>query len=150
MKKWLKRGLLTLVIAPIAIIVVIVSLYIIFPILNDIKANRLATDWAENIALPDNTEIVEVISGSGNTGGTGNHTEIWAGILIKSNLSSDEVNAFFGSDVFVVDKSNTRTFIMSLMNKKFSYLDISTDYDDLYIIEIIDEAVSSEFDLRGH
>ena len=40
--------------------------------------------------------------------------------------------------------------IMSLMNKKFSYLDISTDYDDLYIIEIIDEAVSSEFDLRGH
>lgn len=150
MQKWVKRFLLTLIIVPTIIIVAIIALFIIFPILNDIKADKLAIEWAENIVLPNNTEIVEVISGCGNTGGTGNHTEIWAGILIKSDLPPDNVKAFWGSDIFVVDESNTRTFIMRLLGNQFKYFDKATEYEGFYIIERVDKAVSSEFDLRGH
>ncbi len=150
MLKWFKRFLLTLIIFPTTIVVVIVALYVICPVLNNIKADKLAATWAENIVLPDNTEIIEVISGCGNTSGTGNHTEVWAGILIKSDMSPEKVMAFWDSNILVVDENNIRTHAMYLLNEEFKYFDTASQYEGFYIIEKTGEAVSSGFDLRGH
>jgi len=59
--------------------------WFVFPVLNDIKANHLKHELM-NEPLPQDTSIMEAQLGSGNTGGTGDHTEIWSGILIKTKL----------------------------------------------------------------
>jgi len=42
------------------------------------------------MTLPANTKLIEVTSFVGNTG-NGNHVEIWAGILIHTDLDKDAV-----------------------------------------------------------
>ena len=122
----------------------------VFPVLNDFKAKQLANtlkDWT----LPEKTEIVEVISGCGNTGGTGNHTEIWAGMLIKTELAEKGIHSYFDLlNVQKVDESHKHTFIMDLLGTRFNRLADVSQYDGYYIVETIDKAVSSSFDLRGH
>ena len=119
-----------------------------FPILNDIKANNLKQEL-QSAPLPQNTEIIAALSGCGNTGGTGDHTEIWAGILIRTELSEDEIYQYYGDDVQRVDSNKQKTFIMDLIGKEFTNLKSISKYDGYYIVEQVGNAVSSFFDIRG-
>lgn len=61
---------------------------------NDIKASQIEKAFLR-MDMPPGTECVETTSFVGNTSGTGNHTEIWAGMLIHSNLSKEELGSYF-------------------------------------------------------
>jgi hypothetical protein len=123
--------------------------WFIFPVLNDIKAAKLKNTLQSN-PLPQNTKIIDVVSGCGNTGGTGDHTEIWAAILIKTELSEEEIYEFYGKKVFKVSDEDKETFIMRLLDKEFACLKEISNYDGYYIIECIGDPVSSFFDFRGN
>jgi len=47
------------------------------------------------IVLPSGTEIIETSSYVGNTRGTGNHIEIWVGVLIRSDLEPDNIFDYY-------------------------------------------------------
>ena len=63
-------------------------------ICNDIKASRIEKEYAE-MKLPEKTRRVSTVSYVGNTSGAGNHTEIWAGMVVYSELSAEELEEFF-------------------------------------------------------
>lgn len=132
----------------IGIFVVAVLPWFVFPVLNDIKANILKQEL-QNAPLPQSTKIIKSLAGCGNTGGTGDHTEVWAAILIKTDLSEDEIYKFYGKNIQKVDAFRQNTFIMELLDKEFSRLNDISDYDGYYIVERTDDAVSSFFDIRG-
>ena len=70
--------------------------YIFFggAICNDIKASHIEKEYAE-MELPERTRRVSTVSYVGNTSGAGNLTEIWAGMVIYSELSAEELEEFF-------------------------------------------------------
>lgn len=90
--KLLKRTLLALLAAallpPLA---ACVYGLVIGPLRNDRAANRLLGELLAE--LPPETEVVETAAWVGNSGGTGNHVEIWAGVLNRSGAGypADEV-----------------------------------------------------------
>ncbi len=61
---------------------------------NDFRARQIERELAQ-LELPAGTELVETTSFVGNTTGTGNHVEIWAGILVYSTLSEEELKSHF-------------------------------------------------------
>ena len=135
----------------ITLFATVIILFIIFPILNDMKAERLAMELQNKISLPNKTEIVEVLSGCGNTSGTGNQVRIWLGILIKTELNDKDIFEYFGnSDVQKVTSYERETLSMCNLSKKFSRLIHESELDGYYIVEWIADPVSSFFDLRGH
>ncbi len=152
MKKWLIKIPITLF---ATLFLLIISAYLIFPILNDMKAEKLAEEML-NSSPPNNTEIVEVISGCGNTGGTGNHTEVWIGLLVKSGLSKEELLKYY-SDLYdyievyetVTDGAGYSMIMQFIDDESKSFKNIST-HDDYFIIGRTENAISSFFDLRGH
>ena len=147
MIKCIKKVLIALI---ILMSIIIISPFFIFPVLNDMKAEKLANEL-RSAQLPDKTEIIEVLSGCGNTSGAGNHTEIWAGMLIKTELLEQDILEIFGTTkVQKVSSDRRYTFIMGNLDKSFSSLNNRTNLDGYYIIEWVDGAVSSFFDLRGH
>jgi len=146
-KKRFFQGLIATI---ILISLVAISPFIIFPILNSIEAAKLART-VQNKELPEKTAIVEVISGVGNIAGTGNNTSLWAGMLIKTELTEEEICSFYHhNNVQKVDERNKRTSIMFLVSSDFHALENISVYDGYYIVEWTDDAVSSFFDLRGH
>ncbi|MDE5597169.1 MAG: hypothetical protein K2J04_04995 [Lachnospiraceae bacterium] len=63
-------------------------------ICNDIKASRIEKEYAV-MELPEKTRRVSTVSYVGNTSGAGNLTEIWAGMVVYSELSAEELEEFF-------------------------------------------------------
>jgi hypothetical protein len=68
--------------------------FVIAPAMNNHRAAQIK-DMLGKIVLPPETELIETAAWCGNTGGTGNHVEIWAGVLIHSTLPEEEFDAFF-------------------------------------------------------
>ena len=63
-------------------------------ICNDIKASRIEKEYAK-MELPEKTRRVSTVSYVGNTSGMGNFIEIWAGMVVYSELSAEELEEFY-------------------------------------------------------
>ena len=150
------------IIVPMAIFIIIIAPYFIVPVLNDARTSIITNEVA-SLPIPERTEILEIVSGFGNTSGTGNHTEIWIGMLLKSELSKDEIQDFFTKTYqfrYPGDRSSIETYsvkedrhyslVLSLIGKDLKKLKSDTDHDGYFVVGITENAISSFFDLRGH
>ena len=158
MKKATRNILILIILMPALLLLP----YFIVPVLNNIKADRLAKEM-RNAPVPEQTEVVEVIAGCGNTGGTGNHTEIWIGMLVKSELSQEELTDFYkqwqetnGKTPYIrvenakEERGSEYSFILSLLQMELRSMRTISDYTGYYVVGVTENAVSSSFDLRGH
>lgn len=113
-------------------------------ILNDAKARQIEKDMSD-MALPADMELVEVSSYVGNTSGTGNHIEIWAGILIRTDLDEDTVRGYFdGFTVLAVP--NDLKYLDYIQFQTLNENDTANGY---YVVGKYYDAFT-QMDLRGH
>lgn len=117
-------------------------------ICNDIKANHIKKSFY-SLTMPADTKLVEVSAFVGNTSGTGNHTEIWAGMLIYSSLSEDDIHKCFSDyDIYTVPADLTNmTYNQPYM--PFKALKDKAFGDGYYVISKYYDAFT-QMDLRGH
>ncbi|MEO1768756.1 hypothetical protein [Candidatus Enterococcus ferrettii] len=157
--KWIKRVSAGLLIAlTTSILLYIVSFILICPAINDARAKKFEKSYA-SIALPPETERIETYSFCGNTTGTGNHVEIWAGVLVKSELSVPEINRWFETAALpepayerlvwsvAEDLSANCPAMNSLI--KFSQLEQLEKAEGYYILGSFHDA-ATQHDSRGH
>lgn len=118
--------------------------------MNDFRARRIERDLA-GWELPADTELVEVTSFVGNTSGTGNHVEIWAGALIHSTLSEAELEAYFAgrAQVSAVPQDLVAHFPYNKDFMDFHALEGVKQGDGYFVIGNYYEAFT-QIDLRGH
>ena len=152
MKKWL------IVVLSILSFAACISPFIIVPKLNDVYAQSLA-DEMKKANLPGQTEIVAMIWDCVNTSGTGNHTEAWVVMLIKTELAREELVEYYKwlyinaykIDVYEVTEDEKSTLAMNIAQKNFQSLENIQNHNGYYIIERAERnEFYSFFDLRGH
>ncbi|MCM1424609.1 MAG: hypothetical protein NC415_12470 [bacterium] len=111
--------------------------------------------------LPEKTERVETASWVGNSG-NGNHTDIWAGMVICSELPAEEIEEFF-ADYMVAElpaETDVEEYLAQEYNLElgtvtheieglFSTLQESISEDGCFLISRYYEAFTQQ-DLRGH
>lgn len=162
MKKIVKSIVLFL---PIIIIFLVFIPFIISPILNEIRLNRFSKQLS-NLSLPYNTESVEREVACGKLNGNGNGMDYFACILIKSDLSLDELIQYYKSKKFkpakIFSKKAVEIDIKHSTGYKleseyienrdiyFDSLKSESDYLKYYIVMIYDGGYDAGFDLRGH
>ncbi|MDR2593251.1 MAG: hypothetical protein LBC87_00565 [Fibromonadaceae bacterium] len=136
-------------------LIAIIAVFLVFTKLNDIKTEKLANEIL-NGPIPNSTEVIEIISGCGNVTGTGNDVEIWIGLLVKSELSKEELLEFYrnlyGKNIEVYEASTYKyrnSLLMKMLKIEFNSLKNLSSYDNYFIIGRSEEAVSANFDLRG-
>lgn len=115
------------------------------PLCNNFKASFIEKSYA-SLELPPECQLLETTSFVGNTSGTGNHTEIWAGMLLYTTLSEVELQPYF-SDFDIYPASTDWTSKLPLI--RFSLLDNQPAQDNYYIIGRSYNAFT-QMDLRGH
>lgn len=136
----------------IAAVAVVLSLLFSLPyIVDNFSANRFEKGIIEKI---DNNEDITLISTElyiGNAGGTGNHTDAWVFVLLSSDLSEEELCAFFDDEISVtsVSASNFKTETMKYIGVEFEGV-VFEDAKSYYIVQFIKNLPMSDFDLRGH
>lgn len=132
------------------------SFTFICPVINDARANKIEKELT-GMPLPPNTTVLESDSFCGNTSGTGNHVEIWAGVLIYSTLSENEIRQFFTDYeiVWTVPKDlneqypTPRDFIDFSYFSEHEFYNGQTQVKGYYIIGGYYEA-ATQHDIRGH
>lgn len=144
-KMLIKAGKICLIIF-MALIALVILPFIAGPIIDNMALRHFKASVLKDLDLPPGTDIIETVSGCGNTGGTGNHTELYVAILVKSTLSEAEWEEY-GLASHKVSADGAETWAMGCVGQSFSRID---NTDGLYILEYAKSAPCSDFDLRGH
>lgn len=146
MKKTVKVFGIVILIIVIALIAIIILPFIIAPVIDNIALGRYRSQVLSELEMPTECMIVETVSGCGNTGGTGNHTELLVSVLVKSELVEDAFLEYY-PHAYKADERDFETWAMGCVGLSFSTPEEEGNY---YILEFIGSAPWSDFDLRGH
>lgn len=100
--------------------------------------------------LPEGVVRLETASFVGNTSGAGNLTEIWAGMLLDSELSAGELRLLFnGYEVWEVSEDGNGNYRCPEMYMEFSSLRGEYAGDRYFVVGSFYDAFT-QMDLRGH
>ena len=140
----------------LSVIVILVLLFAVsVPIVNNITAANVAGDL-EDIPLPENTELVESISAAGKFVGNGNGMQYFGAVLIKTDLSLDELNSYY-SDYrenefsLLVEKQESGEIAVIEHGSLVFESELSST-EDYYIVYSWGDGIDlfADLDLRGH
>lgn len=135
-------------------IIAILCFIISIPIVNDSVANKTAIS-VKNIELPGNTEYIETFSKAGKLVGNGNGMQYLGGILIKSDLSLEELQSYYSqyaqNEWECNVKKQTDKSIQIVEHGTLSLKDAMHD-GNYYIVYSWGDyySIFSELDIRGH
>lgn len=116
------------------------------PLCNNWKAAQLEKELS-GMPMPTQTRLVEVESYVGNTSGTGDHTEIWVGMLLQSSQSKERLSRHF--EGFSVRELPTDLQETPRLRDYMDFASLDGSGKDRYfIVERITSAFT-QLDLRG-
>ena len=155
-------GLIKWLLLSFALLCFLIIFWLLFggAICNDIQAARLERAYRK-LELPPGTTRIEVTSFVGNTSGTGNHTEIWAGMLLFVEQSERLSEAgtsetylylkefFHGYEVDAVPEDLTAFYPYPKDFMEFQALQGEESGKGYFVIGNYYDAVT-QVDLRGH
>ncbi len=140
-------------IIPVAIVIfLLVGLVVSVPLVNDFSAKNVEKNLME-IALPDDTQMIESISKAGKLVGNGNGMQYFGAILIRSEQTLEELSAYYSlKNADVVVKAQKSQVIECVEHIQLSFTTNITDIEKYYIVYLFGSGIApfSELDIRGH
>ncbi len=116
------------------------------PFQNDRAAARLQRELTEGLELRPGEVLVETASFAGNTSGTGNHVELWAGALIHCTGPAETAGGT------ALDRARSWEWpwpAAADWKTMFPTLAGLEDWSGYYILDTYGDA-AAQWDLRGH
>lgn len=129
---------------------------LLIPVVNNWTAKKVEQDLLA-LSIPEATEVIDSISKAGKITGNGNGMQYFGAILVKSELSIDELNIFYEQfrnnewDCIVVNQKQPQIDFFEYYDElRFSEYD--NEKGDFFIIYSWGDGISpfDELDLRGH
>jgi len=147
-----KTFLLILVIAVVVPILLVLST----PFINNYIAYSIKKDLVK-VSLPDKTELIDHLSSAGKLTGNGNGMQFFGAILIKSELTLEELNDYYSKYredewSYIVEKQVSNTIAFLNGHLKFRASKADEELINYYIVYTWGNSdyPLSELDIRGH
>ncbi len=109
---------------------------------------------ASFIDMPE-VAVLQVVSGCGNSSGTGDHTDLYVAVLVETGLDKENLEKEISdiAEIHDVRETGDKTFAMDMIDLSFEEENY-TDNANYYIIEFLKESPFagtplSALDLRG-
>lgn len=151
LKRIIKFAAVGIIFAFLSLVSMFVGIFVIAPTLDERAAEKYKNEVVEKLELHKDLSVVSAKSGCANTG-NGNHTEIIACVLIKTELTEKEMKALFekekGARLLTVEEFR-KIYYMEMAGICFNELEKAKVKPDYYVVEFIDSAPFSEFDIKG-
>ena len=165
MKKIINKALFIITLIPILLILLVVLPFIISPIINSITLSGFAKQ-INNIPLPAGTELIEKEAICGKLNGNGNGMDFFACILIKSDMTINQIKKYYEERKYKAAKSDkdhvvdTEIVLANGYRLETDYVEHGgiyfdklkniNDYTGYFVVMIYDGGYPTGFDLRGH
>ena len=132
--------------------ILIVSCAVSIPLINNLTAKKVEKQLLA-VSLPEHTTMIESVSATGKLVGSGNGMQYFGAMLIKSELTLDELSAYYAQNMAnVVVKEQQTQKIECVEHQALSFDTTLTGEDHHYIVYLFGDSISPLFDLdiRGH
>lgn len=166
MKK--KKTKVAIISIPIILILIVISPFVIAPLMNNLALLNFSKQLY-NYPLPLHTKILEKHDACGKLNGNGNGMDFVATMLVKSDLTSNELNDYYFKATFNYAKNensiskdkialeivtptspNLESEYLEHQEIYFDKLKNINSYSNYYIVILYDGGYSADFDIRGH
>ena len=143
-----------LVVIGCIVIVVVIGLLIAIPVSNNCIAKETAK-IVNDLPVPEKTKYVESVSLASKLVGNGNGMQYFGAILIKSELSLDQLSKYYKgysnqiSDIFVEKQKEQKIQVVEHQNLSFK-TDIESDHFYIVYAWGSNNGLFDELDLRGN
>ena len=121
------------------ILKVVCVICVLVPLHNSYIANEIEDSLLET-PLPKNTQFIESINASGKLVGSDSKINFFGGILIKSELSEDELNEYYSkmrehhNDFLIESQDTAEISVIENGNYTFEHLENVSDFDNYYLV----------------
>ena len=135
--KYLKRALVLTLCYNILKVVCLIG--VLVPLHNSYIANEIEDSLIET-PLPENTEFIESMNASGKLVGSGSNMNFFGGMLIKSELSEDELNKYYSeirkhqNDYLIKSQDTAEISVIKNGSYTFEHLENVADFDNYYLV----------------
>lgn len=149
MKRILKAIGCAIISLPAILLPALIVLFVGAIVVDELALPGYRQEVLNSLSLPAGAQVVETVSGCGNTGPTGNHTELYVAVLVHA-LNDDALRQQFP---YLHDAATDglATGAMEQLGLAFTEPNTATGAQkNYYILEFFKEAPMSDFDLRGH
>lgn len=143
-------------ISVLAVVLLSIAFCVSIPAVNDLHAKKVA-DELSALPLPENTRIAEKMSVAAKLWGNGNGMQYMGALLIESELTLEELKAFYsesGIDDCSISRQTEKEITVTDHGRYGFNTEISSDnYYIVYATGKCDNFIIqlySELDLRGH
>lgn len=105
------------------------------------------------VSLPAHTTMIESLSATGKIAGNGNGMQFFGAMLIRSELTLDELSAYYSQKPQnAVVKEQNGQVIACATNRSLSFAASVSDSENYYIVYLFGSGIHpfSDLDLRGH
>jgi len=138
-------------------IILIIGIVIAIPVMNDYTVSSLIKEM-KKIPLPPQTELIEAISSAGKLVGNGNGMQYFGALLVKSELSLDELDSYYSQyrkndwSYIVNVQSGSKITAVEHRVLEFKELRDVTDFKGYYIVYSWGESkfTLADLDIRGN
>lgn len=143
-----------LVIIILSVVLIFLSVLTAAPIVNNNIAKKTANELV-NLPLPNNTEFIESIYEAGKLVGNGNGMQYFGAILIKSELSLEELKEYYlefaESEWKCIVESQINSDVKIMEHTRLTFK-ADIEGDNYYIVYSWGDnnTIFHEFDIRGH
>lgn len=143
-----------LVIIILSVVLIFLSVLTAAPIVNNNIAKKTANELV-NLPLPNNTEFIESIYEAGKLVGNGNGMQYFGAILIKSELSLEELKEYYlefaESEWKCIVESQINSDVKIMEHTRLTFK-ADIEGDNYYIVYSWGDnnTIFHEFDIRGY
>ncbi len=134
------------------LVLLLLSFIISIPLVNNYSARCVENELLD-IPLPSDTEFVESISEAGKLVGNGNGMQYFGAILVKSELSLDELTEYYnGYNKNIMVKKQNGNSIEFIEHGVLAFESEINGSDSYYTVCMFGDGIApfSHLDLRGH
>ena len=147
----MKKYVISVIIAALVAVALLVGFIVSIPLVNNASAKNVEKSLVD-IELPEKTELVESMSRAEKLVGNGNGMQYFGAILIKSELSLDELTDYYSEklDGAVVKEQKSQN--IEFLHGFVSFESELDENDNYYIVYCFGDGIFpfSELDIRGH
>lgn len=118
--------------------------------INDFACSVYRNKVEDSVVNISEVNVLQVISGCGNSSGTGDHTDLYVAVLVETRLLEKELKNKIANVSWVhnVKQNGNSTLAMEIIGLKFNKVKHNRGFY-YYILEFVNKSPCSAFDMRG-
>ncbi len=118
--------------------------------INDFSCSVYRNKIEDSVANIPEVNVLQMVSGCGNSNGTGDHTDLYVAVLVETSLVEEDLENIIPNVSWVHNAEQNGNSTLAMKNIGLNFKEVKFNSNlNYYILEFVKRSPCSAFDMRG-